>query len=103
MSTSVILHDFVPRLEALLEVLVLFEKSSIVYNDLSVGNAQFKNLVVHRFGRFHCSYGFLEVDIERPQLERFEEAGLSRKRLLSSPVSLRNMNPISINGHDHDS
>lgn len=51
-------------LEALLEVLVLFEERRVVHDDLRVGDAQLKNFVVDRFRRVHCADGLFEVDVE---------------------------------------
>ena len=69
-------------LEAFLEVFVLLQESSIVYDHLSVGNFQFHNFVVHPFRRLDGPDRFLQVNIERPELERFEEANLRAEVLM---------------------
>ena len=71
-----------PYLEALLVVLVLFQEGGVVDYDLSVGNAQVEDLVVNRLRGFDRADRLFEVDVEGPKLERFEQAGLDRERLV---------------------
>ena len=70
------------HLEALLEVLVLFEELRIVDNDLSIGNLELEDLIVCSLCGFNGPQGFFEVDIERPEFKRFEKSGLGGQRLL---------------------
>ena len=74
-------HRGTPHLEALLPVLVLLEEVGIVDDDLSVGNLELKDAVVHRLGRLDGPDRFLEVDVEGPELERLEQALLDRQGL----------------------
>ena len=45
----------VTRLETLLPVLVLLQEIGVVDHDLSVGDLELKDLVVHGLGRFDCA------------------------------------------------
>ena len=67
--------------EAFLKVFVIFEECSIVDNNLGIRYTELQNFVIHGLCRLHGSEGLLEVDVERPKLERFEESRLHRKRL----------------------
>lgn len=69
------------HLEALLPVLVLLEEVGKVDDDLRVGDLELKDAVVHGLCRLDGPDRLLEVDVERPQLERLEQAVLRRKVL----------------------
>jgi hypothetical protein len=68
-------------LETLLPVLVLFQESRIVDNDLSVGDLELHDLVVDRFRGLDRSDRLFHVRVERPKLERLEQTGLRWERL----------------------
>jgi hypothetical protein len=60
------------HLEALFEILVLFEELSIVDNGLRVGDLEVHHLVINDLGCLDRADGFLQVNVERPQLKRLE-------------------------------
>lgn len=61
---SVRLGGGLTNLEALFEVFVFFQESSIVDDDLSVGNSEFQDLVINRLCGFDGPNGLLEIDVE---------------------------------------
>jgi len=69
------------HLEALLPVFVLLKEVGIVDDDLSVGNLELKDAVVDGLCRLDRPDRLFEVDVERPQLERLEQAVLGREIL----------------------
>jgi hypothetical protein len=53
-------------LEALLKVLVLFEKLRVVDNYLSIGDLEFQDLVIGSFRGFDGPQRFFKINVERP-------------------------------------
>lgn len=51
-------------LEALLVVLVLFQESGVVDDNLGVGDTQIEDLVIYCLCRFYCTEGLLEIDVK---------------------------------------
>lgn len=63
----------VPKnLEAVLPVAILFQKGGIIDDDLCVSYLQVHDLVIDRFCGFDSAYRFLQINIERPQLQGLE-------------------------------
>jgi hypothetical protein len=71
--------------ETFLEVVIFFEESSIVDNNLGICNTEFQDFVVHRLCGLHGTKGLFEIDVERPQFKRLEQSCLHRERL-QTPV-----------------
>jgi hypothetical protein len=53
--------------ETFFKVLILFEKCSIVDNDLRIRNTKLQDFVIHGLCGFHGPERLLEVDVERPK------------------------------------
>ena len=66
------------HLEAFLVVLVLFQESRIVDDDLCVRDSKVQDLVIDCLRRFHGTQGLFKIDVERPQLERLKQPYLCR-------------------------
>lgn len=53
-------------LEAFFEIFVFFQEGGVVDDDLSVGDPELENLVIHRLGAFDGPNGLFQINIERP-------------------------------------
>lgn len=58
--------------EALLEVLVFFQKRGVIDNDLCIRNAQLQNLIIDRFRGLDGTDGLFQIDVERPKFKRLK-------------------------------
>jgi hypothetical protein len=63
-------------LKAFLEIVIFLQKRCVVHDYLGIRDSEVHDLIVNSFRGFYRTNGLFKVDIERPQLQRLEKAGL---------------------------
>ena len=56
--------------------MVLLQESSVVDNNLCIRDAKLQYFIINDLGGIDCPDRLLQIDIERPKLDRLEQTGL---------------------------